>query len=68
MLRNIDEENKGYTFASWWFNIYRNELDTFEEILTLDDTMTGNGATRVEAGFDHAIDEPEPSSKWCGHK
>jgi hypothetical protein len=45
MLHNIDEKNKGYTYISWWFNIFHNGLDTFGERLTLDNVVAKNEGT-----------------------
>jgi hypothetical protein len=42
VLCNIDKENEGYTYASRWFNICRNELDTFRERLTLNSVVEEN--------------------------
>ena len=50
MLCNIDEENEGYTYASQWFNVYRNGLETFGENLTFDDAMIEDEATKAKAG------------------
>ena len=33
VLCNIDEENKSYTYMSWWFNVCRTGLEIFEKIL-----------------------------------
>jgi hypothetical protein len=61
MLCNIDKENKGYTYMSWWFNVCCIRLETLEERLTLDDVVVEDEATQtgVGDGSSHAIDEPE---------
>jgi hypothetical protein len=65
VLCNIDEENKGYTYMSWWFNVCCTRLKTFEERLTLDDVVAEDEATQIGAGdgSSHAIDEPESFSR-----
>jgi hypothetical protein len=61
VLYNIDEENKGYTYMSQWFNVCCTRLETFKERLTLDDVVAEDEATQTRAGdgSSHAIDEPE---------
>jgi hypothetical protein len=63
ILCNIDEEHKGYTYTSWWFNVYRNALENFEEMLTLDDVVVEDEVTQVGARCSRAIDEPRSSNK-----
>jgi hypothetical protein len=45
LLRNINKENRGYTYTYWWLNVCHNGFDIFEEKLTLDDTMIENKVT-----------------------
>jgi hypothetical protein len=61
VLRNIDEENEGYTYMSRWFNVFCTRLVTFGKRLTLDDVVTEDEATQtgVEDGSSCAIDEPK---------
>jgi len=61
VLCNIDEENKGYTYMFWWFNVCCIRLETFKERLTLDDVVAEDEATQTGAGdgSSHAIDESE---------
>jgi hypothetical protein len=55
VLCNIDEENEGYTYASWRFTIYHNALANFGETLTLDDVIVEDEATQARAGGSHTI-------------
>ena len=57
VLCNIDKENKGYTYASQWFNIFCTRLETFGERLILDDVVVEDEATQVgvRAGSSRAI-------------
>lgn len=61
MLHNIDEENEGHIYVSWWFIVCHNTLTNFKETLTLDDVVVGDEATH--AGSSCAIDEPESSNR-----
>jgi hypothetical protein len=47
VLRNIDEENEGYTYMSRWFNVFCTRLVTFGKRLTLDDVVTEDEATQT---------------------
>jgi hypothetical protein len=63
VLRNIDKEYEVYTCMSWWFNVYCNALDKFEEMLTLDDVVAEDTTTQAGARYSRAIDELG-SSTW----
>ena len=39
MLCNTCKENKSYTYTSSRFNVFHGRLDTFKEMLTLDDDV-----------------------------
>jgi hypothetical protein len=39
MLHNIEEEHEGHIYSFWWFNVCRNMLDNFKEMLAFDDVM-----------------------------
>jgi hypothetical protein len=61
MLCNIEEENEGYTYMFWWFNVCCPILETFGERLTLDNVVAKDEATQTEVGDGSicALDEPE---------
>jgi len=64
-LCNSEEESECHTIASWWLNVFRTGLDTFEERLTFDDVLAQDEATQAGAGAgsSRTIDEPKSSSK-----
>jgi hypothetical protein len=57
VLHNIDKEHEVYTYMSWWFNVYCNTLDNFEEMLTFDDVVAEDEATQAGVRCSRAIDE-----------
>jgi hypothetical protein len=65
VLCNINEEHTWYIYASQLFNVCCNGLNNFEEMLTLDDTMTEDEVTHawVGVGYSHAINEPRSYSR-----
>ena len=67
MLRNIDKEHKGYSYASQWFDFCRHALKNLGEMLTLDEVITEDEATQVGTwvGCSHVADEPRSSSRQC---
>jgi len=69
-LCRTEEESEVHIIASRWLNICRTGLVTFEERLTLDDSMVEDEATQVGAGggSSHATDKLGSSSKRNRHR
>jgi hypothetical protein len=65
VLYNIDKENEGYNYVSWWFDVCRIGFKTFGERLTLDDVVVQDEATQTGAGDgpNRAINEHGSSSR-----